>query len=138
MGLWRCCVTMEHRAFCVPFGVMRPRPGDGTAAEGCRSKGLNRLGYDLRRLTGVEPDPMPYLLQSACSVYAIDLVIDRRGRCGQWGASLREAGYRGVIVSFEPVRSARTALAETAALHMGMGWKVRGEALGELTRPAYR
>jgi FkbM family methyltransferase len=94
-------------------------------------KGLNRLGYDIRRLTGVEPDPMPYLLQSACGVYAIDLVIDVGANRGQWGASLREAGYRGAIVSFEPVRESRNALAETAALHMGMGWKVRGEALGE-------
>ncbi len=94
-------------------------------------KGLNRLGYDLRRLPGVEPDPMPYLLQSACGVYAIDLVIDVGANRGQWGASLREGGYRGVIVSFEPVRESRNALAETAALHMGTGWKVRGEALGE-------
>jgi len=94
-------------------------------------KGLNRLGYDLRRLTGVEPDPMPYLLQSACSVYAIDLVIDVGANRGQWGASLREAGYGGAIVSFEPVRESRNALAETAARHRGMGWKVRGEALGE-------
>jgi FkbM family methyltransferase len=89
------------------------------------------MGYDLRRLTGVEPDPMPYLLQRALSVYAIDLVIDIGANRGQWGASLREAGYRGAIVSFEPVRESRNALAETATRQMGVGWKVRGEALGE-------
>ena len=100
---------MEHLGvFFVPFGVMRPSASAmAPRLKAAARKGLNRLGYDLRRLTGVEPDPMPYLLQSACSVYAIDLVIDVGANRGQWGASLREGGYRGAIVSFEPVRESQ-------------------------------
>jgi FkbM family methyltransferase len=93
--------------------------------------GLNRLGYDLRRLNEVEPDPMPYLLRSALSVYGIDLVIDVGANRGQWGASLRQGGYQGQIVSFEPVSGARDALAQIAAQATRMTWKVRREALGD-------
>jgi FkbM family methyltransferase len=92
---------------------------------------LNRVGYDLRRLNGVEPDPMPYLLRSAFRVYGIDLVIDVGASRGQWAASLRQGGYQGGIVSFEPVSEARNALAQIAGRDTGMNWKVRREALGD-------
>jgi FkbM family methyltransferase len=98
--------------------------------------GLHRLGYDLQRLNGVEPDPMPYLLRSAFRVYGIDLVLDVGASRGQWAASLRQGGYQGGIVSFEPISEARNALAQIAARQPGMSWKVRGEALGDTDEAA--
>jgi FkbM family methyltransferase len=74
---------------------------------------------------------MPYLLRSAFRVYGIDLVIDVGASRGQWAASLREGGYQGGIVSFEPVSEARNALARIAGQDTGMSWKVRREALGD-------
>jgi FkbM family methyltransferase len=99
--------------------------------KGVVREGLNRLGYDLRRLNGPEPDPMPYLLRSAIAVYGIDLVIDVGANRGQWGASLRQGGYQGGMVSFEPLSEARDALTRVASRQTGVRWKVRREALGD-------
>ena len=58
----------------------------------------------------------------------IDLVIDVGANVGQFGDSLREDGYRGRIVSFEPIRAVYETLAAKAAKdgnweahHCGMG-----------------
>lgn len=45
----------------------------------------------------------------------IDLVIDVGANSGQFGTSLRENGYRGRIVSFEPIEREFQALSRTAA-----------------------
>jgi FkbM family methyltransferase len=65
----------------------------------------------------------------------IDLVIDVGANIGQFGASLRAEGYRGRIVSFEPVESEFQTLAKKAAAdgnweahHCGLG-AVSGEAV---------
>ncbi|MGD0910469.1 MAG: FkbM family methyltransferase [Terracidiphilus sp.] len=44
----------------------------------------------------------------------IDVVIDVGANVGQFGKSLRECGYRGRIVSFEPIASAFQVLAKAA------------------------
>ena len=65
---------------------------------------------------------------------AIDVVIDVGANVGQFGESLRAGGYRGMIVSFEPVESAFKTLSEKAladgnwqAHHCGLG-AVQGTA----------
>ena len=45
----------------------------------------------------------------------IDLVIDVGANIGQFGESLRDGGYQGRIVSFEPIESAFQTLAKKAA-----------------------
>jgi FkbM family methyltransferase len=90
---------------------------------------LNHVGYDLRRVGSAEPDPMPFYVQRALHLYAIDLVVDIGANRGQFGTELRLGGYRDALVSFEPIPECRDALADVAARHGG--WQVRGEALGE-------
>jgi FkbM family methyltransferase len=45
----------------------------------------------------------------------IDVAIDVGANLGQFGKSLRESGYRGRIISFEPIASAFQVLAKAAA-----------------------
>jgi FkbM family methyltransferase len=58
----------------------------------------------------------------------IDIVLDVGANVGQFGASLREKGYRGRIISFEPIRSVFQTLATTAQAD-GI-WDVHNLALG--------
>jgi FkbM family methyltransferase len=64
------------------------------------------------------------------AAYEIDLVIDVGANTGQYGASLRESGYEGRIVSFEPGTSAFEALYERTAADPA--WESRRFALGEV------
>lgn len=47
--------------------------------------------------------------------YEIDTVIDVGSNVGQYGIALRKGGYRGKIVSFEPLRTAYQKLQENSA-----------------------
>lgn len=60
--------------------------------------------------------------------YEVNCVFDVGANKGQYGRQLREFGYRGRIVSFEPVPEALTALRKTAA--QDKDWQVHPCALG--------
>jgi FkbM family methyltransferase len=61
--------------------------------------------------------------------HGVGLVLDVGGNLGSYGRRLRESGYRGRIISFEPVTSAFVRLQENAA--GDRDWEVRHIALGD-------
>lgn len=64
----------------------------------------------------------------------VDLVLDVGAHSGEYGSNLREEGYRGAIVSFEPVRSQFERLSAAAA---GDGaWECRNRAAGSAAETA--
>jgi FkbM family methyltransferase len=60
--------------------------------------------------------------------YGVDAVLDVGANDGPFAAGLRDAGYRGRIVSFEPQSAAYARLAERAA--SDPLWEVRNVAVG--------
>lgn len=76
-------------------------------------RALRRLGYDLHRFAPVVFPEAQYakLLQAK----GIDLVLDVGANTGQFASRLRHIGYRGRIVSFEPLRAARQQLLAVSA-----------------------
>ena len=74
---------------------------------------LRRAGWDLHRyVPTASPDAQ---LARVLSAFGIDLVLDVGANTGQYGALLRELGYRGRIMSFEPLGAAHDALSARAA-----------------------
>jgi len=65
---------------------------------------LNKLGFDVVRLRNSNAD-FPRHLLNIFAAYDIDCVIDVGANAGQYGKFLREIGFKGQIVSFEPVSS---------------------------------
>ena len=73
---------------------------------------IRRFGYDLHRFhPAVFPDAQ---LAAQLAAQRIDLVLDVGANAGQFGGKLREIGYRGRIVSFEPLSDAREKLLAAA------------------------
>lgn len=86
---------------------------------------LRRIGLDLVRRDSYHPlaRRMRYVQD-----FGIDLVLDVGANTGQFAHEMRQAGYKGRIVSFEPLSSAFAALT-VAARHDPM-WDCRRFALG--------
>jgi len=75
-------------------------------------KAVNKTGFDLHRLT---PASNPaFQLLKALNQFDIDLVLDVGANVGQFASELRSVGYKGNLVSFEPLSTAHTALSEAA------------------------
>ena len=65
---------------------------------------------------------------------AVDLVLDVGANRGQFGLAVREMGYAGPLVSFEPAAQPRAELERVAAADDA--WSVRAEALGSTASDA--
>ena len=87
-----------------------------------------RRGWEVRRL-----DPFlrleDYLHYVLFPFLGINCVLDVGAHVGEYGQRLRDAGYRGEIVSFEPVASTFDALARRAA--RDPHWRVHNIGLSE-------
>jgi FkbM family methyltransferase len=83
---------------------------------------LNWGGYDLRRI-GFSRDLMDFI-----RVRDIETVLDVGANVGQFGESLRAKGYRGKIISFEPIPSVFKTLAVKASADSN--WQANNFALG--------
>ena len=87
-----------------------------------------RLGYDLTPRSKAKQ--LEAQLVAVLERFAISCVLDVGANVGQYGAMLRSWGYRGRIVSFEPLAEAHAALARRAAADAG--WQVAPRmALGD-------
>lgn len=91
-----------------------------------------RLGVDIGRRPG--PQEPAVRLVRLFEEFEIDLVVDAGGHAGRFGSGLRQAGYRGRIVSFEPLDGARLRLERAAA--QDNTWSVLPYALGDESGPA--
>jgi FkbM family methyltransferase len=88
---------------------------------------LNRVGVDLvpyRRTRHPVARRLSLFTQEG-----IDLVVDVGANCGQYGQFLRRIGYRGRIISIEPLSTAFAQLQAAAA--DDPDWEVRRMALGD-------
>jgi FkbM family methyltransferase len=59
-------------------------------------------------------EPLTAQFVEECKAHAVDTVLDVGANAGQFGARLRGAGWRGHVVSFEPLSEAHAALSEAA------------------------
>ena len=76
-------------------------------------KMINIAGFDLHRLT---PASNPaFQLLKALNRFDVDLVLDVGANVGQFASELRSVGYKGTLVSFEPLSAAHQALSEAAS-----------------------
>lgn len=90
---------------------------------------LRRLGWDVVPLDHrVHPLARRARLLAA---HRIDVVLDVGANAGQYAQELRSIGYRGRIVSFEPLSAAFARLREAFA--NDPGWEGRQVAVGERT-----
>lgn len=73
---------------------------------------LRRLGYDMHRYLPVSTPAAQ--MQAILSARRINLVLDVGANQGQFGLELRDLGYAGGIVSFEPLAAAHGQLLQNA------------------------
>lgn len=72
------------------------------------------MGYDLDRRK-ISHQKIAYHLDKLINLYNIDLVLDVGANIGQFGSELREAGYKGKIISFEPTKECYEKLLERSS-----------------------
>ncbi len=89
---------------------------------------LRHIGYDIVKF---KPWSHPVAQRKALfSTYGIDLVLDVGANTGDFAEELRSFGYKGRILSFEPLRDTFKILQARAS--RDPHWDVRNEALGDV------
>jgi FkbM family methyltransferase len=93
-------------------------------------RGLRRLGFDVMRF---RPETsLAARLAATLSHLETDLILDVGANSGQFALSVRELGYRGRIVSFEPMREAHGQLIEQQRRARDPQWLIADRcALGD-------
>jgi FkbM family methyltransferase len=87
-------------------------------------KAIRATGYDLHRL---HPETNPgHQLALSLAHFDIDLVLDVGANAGQFATGLRAFGYKGRIVSFEPLSAVHVRL--TARASGDAAWQVHPRA----------
>lgn len=75
---------------------------------------MRHLGYELKRYSPEQSETAQ--LMRILSVHNVNLVLDVGANKGQYAALLRRGGYRGTIVSFEPLSEAHAVLVAASKL----------------------
>jgi FkbM family methyltransferase len=88
-------------------------------------RAINMIGYDLRKYKGTNRRHLADFLNSR----RVDLVFDVGANVGQFASMLRRCGYRGEIVSFEPIPSVFLKLQD--AMSKDQKWHGYNIALGD-------
>jgi FkbM family methyltransferase len=89
-------------------------------------KAANALGYDVVRYDHANPR---YRLARLLARRGITLLLDVGANAGQYGKEMRELGFSGRIVSFEPLADAFAAL--TRGAQGDAGWETVNIGLGD-------
>jgi FkbM family methyltransferase len=89
---------------------------------------LKHFGLEIRRIETIRT------LMGFITDRNIDVVLDVGANVGQFGASLRAQGYRGRIVSYEPISTVYQTLAVNTATDLK--WDINNFALGLKTESA--
>jgi FkbM family methyltransferase len=84
-----------------------------------------RFGYDIQRLP---TDPVVRRQLDLLAAYGIDLIFDVGANAGQFGQRMRQWGYTGGLVSFEPLPDAYRQLCQLAK--KDPQWQTANLALG--------
>lgn len=88
---------------------------------------VNGIGFDIVRTNNYVKYP-PARRMKLISSYGIDLIFDVGANIGQYAQEMRQLGYRGRIVSFEPLTSAYLELVKHAS--GDPDWETANVALG--------
>lgn len=75
-------------------------------------RGIRSFGFDLRRYNPATSEGARFI--GALSAHKVNLIFDVGANTGQFGRSLRDLGYKGRIVSFEPLDAAWNKLGEAS------------------------
>lgn len=87
---------------------------------------LNPAGYEILKYTATNPS---HIVLKHLNAYSIQTVLDIGANIGQYSSELRKAGFKGEIISFEPLSEAYKNLVKRAG--KDSNWKAYNYALGD-------